>query len=106
MIDHLTPSLWAAANRMLVRKALAEFAHERLLDPVAEGDRYVVGDYSFRATRLHLDHWEIDPDSITRAGGAVDAVDFILAFRAEHEGPPPSEPAEARPTEEEPAEVV
>ena len=30
---HLTPERWAAANRHLVRKALAEFSHERILSP-------------------------------------------------------------------------
>ena len=29
MIDHLTPDAWAVVNRALVRKALAEFTHER-----------------------------------------------------------------------------
>ena len=29
--DHLTPERWAAANRHLIRKALAEFSHERIL---------------------------------------------------------------------------
>ncbi|WP_236653237.1 GNAT family N-acetyltransferase [Streptacidiphilus melanogenes] len=33
-LAHLTPELWAEANRRLVRKALAEFAHERLITPV------------------------------------------------------------------------
>ena len=35
MIDHLTPDTWAVVNRALVRKALSEFIHERLLEPVA-----------------------------------------------------------------------
>ena len=30
---HLTPERWAAANRHVVRKALAEFSHERILTP-------------------------------------------------------------------------
>ncbi|MEC5179886.1 IucA/IucC family protein [Arthrobacter sp. CG_A4] len=30
---HLTPERWAAANRHLIRKALAEFSHERILVP-------------------------------------------------------------------------
>ena len=30
---HLTPERWAAANRHLIRKALAEFSHERILTP-------------------------------------------------------------------------
>jgi len=30
---HLQPEHWARATRWLVRKALAEFAHERMLEP-------------------------------------------------------------------------
>ncbi|AXK36904.1 IucA/IucC family siderophore biosynthesis protein [Streptomyces armeniacus] len=69
--------MWARANRLLVRKALAEFAHERLLEPVRLPDgRYAVrGDdgsteYRFAARRLSLDHWHIDPESITRHASA------------------------------------
>ena len=72
-VAHLTPAHWERANRLLVRKALAEFAHERLLTPEPIGaDRYVVrGDdgtveYRFTAQVLTLEHWHIDPDSITR----------------------------------------
>ena len=32
-VAHLTPERWAVANRHLVRKALAEFSHERILVP-------------------------------------------------------------------------
>ncbi len=42
-VAHLTPEHWERANRHLVRKALAEFAHERLIDPVDLGSgRYRV----------------------------------------------------------------
>ena len=37
-VAHLSPHRWARANRLLIRKALAEFAHERLLTPEATGD--------------------------------------------------------------------
>lgn len=30
---HLSPERWEQANRLLIRKALAEFAHERLITP-------------------------------------------------------------------------
>ena len=30
-VAHLTPERWATAGRQLIRKALAEFTHERLL---------------------------------------------------------------------------
>ncbi|MFH8572240.1 IucA/IucC family protein [Streptomyces sp. NPDC017993] len=92
-VAHLTPDLWARANRLLVRKALAEFAHERLLSPTrlpADG-RYAVRnddgtvEYRFRARRLTLDHWQVDADSITRHRDSselpLDALDFFIEFR-------------------------
>ncbi|MFI9273098.1 IucA/IucC family protein [Kitasatospora sp. NPDC052896] len=89
---HLTPAAWARANRLLVRKALAEFSHERLLvpEPTAPGHYAVRGDdgtveYRFAARRLSLDHWQIDPDSLSRHRGEVelplDALDFCLELR-------------------------
>ncbi|WBB77781.1 IucA/IucC family siderophore biosynthesis protein [Micromonospora sp. WMMD882] len=91
-VDHLTPGAWATANRLLVRKALAEFAHERLVTPEPAGDgRWTVrGDddaveYRFAAERLALDHWQIDADSITRRRDGdelpLDAVDLCLELR-------------------------
>ncbi|MCK7623258.1 IucA/IucC family siderophore biosynthesis protein [Streptomyces sp. RS10V-4] len=92
-VAHLTPTLWARANRALVRKALAEFAHERLLtpEPLVGGGRYAVRSdnattaYRFTARRQALDHWQIDPDSITRHRDGtelpLDALDFITEFR-------------------------
>jgi siderophore synthetase component len=72
-VAHLTPERWARANRLLVRKALAEFAHERLLtpEPLPSGRYAVRSDdgsvtYRFRAHRRSLDHWHIETDSITR----------------------------------------
>lgn len=70
---HLEPGHWAEANRAMVAKALAEFAHERLLVPEPDGDgRWRVHsddgqvDYRFAATRRALDHWDVDAASITR----------------------------------------
>ncbi|WP_025617283.1 IucA/IucC family protein [Salinispora cortesiana] len=93
-VTHLTPARWEQANRLLVRKALAEFAHERLLTPEpipAEPGRYRVRsddgtvEYRFTARLLALDHWQIDPDSITRHGESgqlpPDAADFCLELR-------------------------
>jgi siderophore synthetase component len=70
--DHLTPENLAVAQRHLVAKAIAEFAHERLVVPEPDGDRWVLttpaGDttYSFAAQRLALDHWAIDAATLTR----------------------------------------
>jgi siderophore synthetase component len=89
-VEHLLdPALWERATRHLVRKALAEFAHERLLTPEPDGDAWVVAagvvEYRFTAQRLALDHWHVDAGSIVRrrAGVAVplDACEFFLEFR-------------------------
>jgi siderophore synthetase component len=109
-IAHLTPAHWERATRHLLCKALAEFAHERLLrpepesasDPAAGGPasapapyartpcaRYTVHSddrataYRFTATLLALDHWHIDPDSLARTvEGRPEPLD-ALAFLTE-----------------------
>ncbi|MGW1258321.1 IucA/IucC family protein [Streptomyces sp. NPDC002513] len=91
-VAHLSPEHWEQANRLLLRKALAEFAHERLITPEPGDDgHYVVhGDdrltrYRFRATLRALDHWQIDPESITRHRNGAElplaALDFFIEFR-------------------------
>ncbi|MGV9316974.1 IucA/IucC family protein [Streptomyces sp. NPDC003691] len=93
-VAHLTPELWARANRLLVRKALSEFAHERLLAPEpldANGGYRVLSDdgtveYRFTAVLRALDHWDIDAESVvrSRAGEALplDAVDLCIELRS------------------------
>ena len=107
---HLTPERWAAANRHLVRKALAEFSHERILSPErtsagdstwpGAGDRALSApqlhayrvlsddasvEYRFSAKILPLEHWYVDAASITcsRDGqdAPLDALRFITEFR-------------------------
>ncbi|MGA5309047.1 IucA/IucC family protein [Micromonospora taraxaci] len=95
-VGHLTPDRWARANRLLVRKALAEFTHERLLTPepvpgtddrqwyeVSSDDGTVT--YRFAARVLSLEHWQIDADSITRHRDGTstppDAVDLVIELR-------------------------
>ncbi|MEU2505424.1 IucA/IucC family siderophore biosynthesis protein [Streptomyces sp. NPDC007863] len=91
-VSHLTPERWAAANRALVRKGLAEFAHERLLNPQELGEsRYRVlsddgaTEYRFTADRFALDHWQVYPESISRHRGdeqlPLDALQFITELR-------------------------
>ncbi|MGW6295970.1 IucA/IucC family protein [Streptomyces sp. NPDC055058] len=91
-VAHLSPELWARANRLLIRKALAEFAHERLITPEAAGDGgYVVRSddgltaYRFTAVRRALDHWQVDAESISRHRGdtelPLEALDFVIELQ-------------------------
>ncbi|MDX3214036.1 IucA/IucC family siderophore biosynthesis protein [Streptomyces sp. ME02-6991-2B] len=91
-VAHLHPQAWARANRLLVRKALAEFAHERLLtpEPLVGGGYAVHGDdgtteYRFSARLLLLDHWAVDQESIIRHREGrqlpLNAIDFVLDLR-------------------------
>ncbi|MFI8216160.1 IucA/IucC family protein [Streptomyces sp. NPDC085932] len=91
-VAHLSPHRWARANRLLIRKALAEFAHERLITPEATADgTYVVRSddgltrYTFAATVRALDHWQVDAESITRHRDGAElplaALDFFIELR-------------------------
>ncbi|MFE2641416.1 IucA/IucC family protein [Streptomyces nigra] len=91
-VAHLSPHRWARANRLLIRKALAEFAHERLLIPEATGGgRHTVRSddgrtrYTFTAVRRALDHWQIDADSIARHRDdtelPLEALDFFVELQ-------------------------
>ncbi|MFD5520613.1 IucA/IucC family protein [Streptomyces sp. NPDC127066] len=91
-VAHLSPERWALANRLLVRKALAEFAHERLIAPrtLPDGRYEVRGDdgltsYRFTATRWSLDHWQVAAESITRHRDGdelpLSALDFFVELK-------------------------
>ncbi|MFI1471165.1 IucA/IucC family protein [Streptomyces wuyuanensis] len=91
-VSHLTPELWAEANRLLIRKGLAEFSHERLLAPKDLGDgRWAVlsddgrTEYRFTAGRLALDHWQVEADSVSRHRDGselpLDALEFFTELR-------------------------
>ncbi|MGN9816071.1 IucA/IucC family protein [Streptomyces sp. SD11] len=103
-VAHLSPHRWARANRLLIRKALAEFAHERLITPEAvrnadgdnPGDGGKKGEYAvrsddgltryrFTATRHALDHWQVDAESITRSRDGEElplaALDFFIELK-------------------------
>ncbi|MFE3197060.1 IucA/IucC family protein [Embleya sp. NPDC059237] len=76
--------LWRRVNRDMIAKAIAEFAYEELLAPVADGDTYTVGvsgdvHYRFRARRGAYDAWHVDPASVVREweGGADPAEDML-----------------------------
>ncbi|MFJ6897935.1 IucA/IucC family protein [Streptomyces hokutonensis] len=93
-VAHLSPERWEKANRQLIRKALAEFAHERLITPEPvgkDGDLYVVRSddgltrYRFTATRRALDHWQVDADSISRQRDGAElplaALEFFIELQ-------------------------
>ncbi|MFD7923831.1 IucA/IucC family protein [Streptomyces sp. NPDC059740] len=100
-VAHLTPEWWERASRLLVRKGLAEFSHERILVPQpvpAESEQapeglawYTVSSddeatvYRFAARVRTLEHWEVDADSISRHRHGqelpLDALDFITEVR-------------------------
>ncbi|MFI5800075.1 IucA/IucC family protein [Streptomyces sp. NPDC051677] len=90
-VAHLSPERWEKANRLLVRKALAEFAHERLITPEERDGRYVVRSddgltyYRFTAVRRALDHWQVNADSITRTRDDAElplaALDFFIELK-------------------------
>ncbi|CAN7583588.1 MULTISPECIES: IucA/IucC family protein [unclassified Variovorax] len=94
---HLTPEVWAQANRLLLRKAIAEYAHELIVEPeqlkpttggfalyeLLSDDGAVR--YLFEAQCLALRHWHIKPESIRKLVGDVDepldALQFIIECR-------------------------
>jgi siderophore synthetase component len=90
-VAHLSPERWEKANRLLIRKALSEFAHERLITPEPDGESYVVRSddgltrYRFAAVRRALDHWQVDADSITRHRDGTElplaALDFFIELK-------------------------
>lgn len=92
---HLKPETWRAVNTAQVRKAISEFAHERLIEPEHERSegpwgRYVLRadrrgiEYRFWARLLCLDHWHIDQHSIEKHEDGrsvpIDAMSFIVEF--------------------------
>ena len=97
-VAHLTPELWRKVNRLLVRKAIAEYAHEQLFSPQLlaaserEGwQRYELAAdtegcvYRFEARTMALRHWHIEPASIERLldgqPQALDALTFVIDFK-------------------------
>jgi siderophore synthetase component len=93
---------FARAQRHLIGKAIAEYAHERMITPESDGpDRYLLSgpasSYAFSARRYPLDHWVLDPDSITRTvdGGPapLDVQELVAEF-----APQLGIPAELLPT--------
>ncbi|MCA1323915.1 IucA/IucC family protein [Herbaspirillum sp. alder98] len=94
---HLTPEAWASANRMLLRKALAEYAHEMIIAPETIGAAATPGmlryrlsltpaiEYHFDARQMALRHWDIAADSIIclkqQRQAPLDALQFVTELR-------------------------
>lgn len=64
---------WRQAGALIVHKMLGELSYEGMLEPVADGDGWLIelpGDvsYRFRARRGAFASWFVEPDSATRQG--------------------------------------
>ncbi len=97
-VESINEKTWAKVNRLLVRKQLSEFCHERLLEPFSltineEVNQYRLTtknkniEYSFNAQLLDLNHWHIETNSIEKFEQGkptkLDAVLFIIEFQKE-----------------------
>ncbi|WP_417779864.1 IucA/IucC family protein [Stutzerimonas xanthomarina] len=97
-VTHLQPEVWRKVNRLLVRKAIAEFTHEQVFAPTALGEtgragwrRYeLVSDtpgcrYRFEARRMALRHWHVNVASLERLvdeqAQPLDALTFVIDFK-------------------------
>ncbi|WP_217704359.1 IucA/IucC family siderophore biosynthesis protein [Aquimarina sp. TRL1] len=93
---HLIPEIWEKVNRLHTRKILSELAHELIITPELQqtnnhwGHYKVIADtpeitYTFKAKKYALDHWHIDPKSITKyhhkEKQPLDSLKFIIEFR-------------------------
>ncbi|MFF2453526.1 GNAT family N-acetyltransferase [Isoptericola sp. NPDC058082] len=82
LAPHLRPDVAEHAHRHLAAKALAELAHERLFrpEPDPEPGRFVLAldgvTYRFAARTFALEHWVVDPASITRTASSGDGADL------------------------------
>ena len=99
IVTHLSPETWRKVNRLLARKAIAEYAHEQVFSPQPVGGttrpgwhRYELAAdtpgcvYRFEARRMALRHWWIEPSSIQRviedqAQENLDALVLITDFK-------------------------
>ncbi len=99
-VAHVTPELWQKATILLIKKAICEFSHERLITPkiietnvenqlgwnlyslASDSDKIY---YTFKAQLLALNHFNIEEASIQKyvddQPTALDALWFIKEFR-------------------------
>jgi len=95
-ITHIQPEVWEKANRLLVKKAICEFSHELLIEPIAEPGLQNINKYSlfsddksvkytFEGQLLAMNHLNIKADSILKykneQAEVLDAVNFIYEFK-------------------------
>ncbi|WP_456600395.1 IucA/IucC family protein [Blastococcus sp. SYSU DS0616] len=98
---HLEPEAMARAHRHVVTKALSEFSHERLVtpEPADDGPADALGRtwwrlptaagsvYRFTARVLPLEHWDVDPSSVSRtvdgAAAPLDALALVDELQAD-----------------------
>ncbi|MCT2583896.1 IucA/IucC family protein [Actinophytocola gossypii] len=63
---------WSDAGSLVVHKMLGELSYEGLLEPVRDGDDWVLAlpaaTYRFRARRGAFESWHVEPGSATRDG--------------------------------------
>lgn len=94
-VAHLQPDIWARVNRLHIRKMIAEYAHEQIIQPsyrhvkqgwvcyVLTSDQPNI-EYRFRAKILRLNHWYILNKSIEKfvngQPAELDALAFIVEF--------------------------
>ncbi|MFC6102234.1 IucA/IucC family protein [Olivibacter domesticus] len=97
--SHLSPTLWEKVNRQHLRKILAEFAHERIINPTLQTETNGWGQYQltvpsnrqltylFNAKILALNHWYIAAESIQKVDQhgplPLDSLRFIVEFNQE-----------------------
>jgi siderophore synthetase component len=93
-LPHLRSDIWAKVNTLLVAKAISEFSHERLLQPVLLSHEGGWGEYRlkteqpgieyrFRAQVLGLDDWHLDKNSIRKQVNHVEHPLDAMALVAE-----------------------
>ena len=86
---------WERADRLITAKAIGEFAHELLAEPepTDEPETFTLtsaqATWRFTARRFQLDHWQVDPLSVSRRATAGSdeadadtslAIQFVLDF--------------------------
>lgn len=93
-LEHINPLSWEKANRVLLRKALSEFAHELLIQPKQNQGQntYTLSTpsenavYHFSAHLQVLNHWSIPAASIVKKDASgqempLNLFDFIVEFK-------------------------